>query len=91
MSNYELRLFGVILEGTADVLYDNPGSVENMSILESVLRNKNNSVNYHSVRDALAAYILWISKYDGETNMAYLLTKVMTGQKRWDLCYHIFC
>jgi hypothetical protein len=51
---------------------------------------KHNAINYHAVREAVAAKILRVGKEDGETNLADLLTKVMMGQKRWDLCYHLF-
>jgi hypothetical protein len=39
------------------------------------------------VREAVAASILRVGKEDGETNLADLLTKVMTDQKRWDFCW----
>ncbi len=37
------------------------------------------------------ACILRVGKEDGETYLADLLTKVITSQKRWDLCYCLFC
>jgi hypothetical protein len=43
------------------------------------------------VREVVAAGILRVGKEDGETNLADLLTKVVTGQKRWDFCYYLFC
>ena len=87
---YKLRMFGVRLEGPAYVFCDNRGVVKNVSIPESVLNKKHNAINYHTVREAVAADILRIGKEDGETNLADLLTKVITGQKRWDICYHLF-
>jgi hypothetical protein len=43
---------------------------------------KHNAINYHDVmREAVAAGILRVGKEDGETNLADLLTKVITGQK----------
>ena len=70
---------------------DNRGAVKNMSIPELILHKKYNTINYHSVLEAVASDILQIWKEDRENNLADLLTKFMTGQKRWDLCYHIFC
>ena len=65
--------------------------MKNMIILESVLHKKHNAINYHSVCEAVAADILRIGKEDEKNNLAYLLTKVMTGWKQWNLYYRIFC
>ena len=87
---YKGRIFGVRLEGPAYILCDNHGVVKNMITLDSVLHKKHNTINYHSVCEAISADILRIGKEYGETNFVDLLTNVMTGQKCWDLCYHIF-
>ena len=42
---------------------------------------KLNAINYHAVQEAVAAGILRVGKEDGETNLADLLTKVLTGEK----------
>jgi hypothetical protein len=86
---YKLRMFGVPIEGPANVFCDNRGVVKNVSIPESTLMKKHNAINYHAVREAVAAGILRVGKEDGETNLADLLTKVLTGEKRWNLCWHI--
>jgi hypothetical protein len=65
--------------------------VKNVSIPDSTLMKKHNAINYHVVREAVAAGILRVGKEDGETNLADLLTKVVTEQKRWDFCYCLFC
>ena len=83
-------MFGVRLEGPEYIFCDNRGVMKNMSILESLIHKKHDEINYHSVCEAVAADILQIKKEDGETNLADLSTKVMTSQKIWDLCYHIF-
>ena len=83
----KLRLFGVPIEGPANVFCDNRGVVKNASIPESTLMKKHNSINYHAVREAAAADILRVGKEDGATNLADLLTKVLSGKKRWDLCH----
>ena len=56
-----------------------------MIIPDLLLHKKHNVINYHSVCEAVAADILQIGKEDGENILADLLTKVLTGQKRWDL------
>jgi hypothetical protein len=77
-------MFGVEVDGPANVFCDNHGVVKNVSIPESTLMKKHNAINYHAVREAVAAGILRVGKEDGETNLADLLTKVVMGQKRWD-------
>jgi hypothetical protein len=86
---YKLRLFGVLIEGSTNVVFcDNHGVVKNVSIPESALMKKHNVINYHTVQEAVAAGILRVGKEDGETNLAdLLLTKVLTGEKRWTLCW----
>jgi hypothetical protein len=74
-------MFGVPIEGPANVFCDNRGVVKNVSILESTLMKKHNVINYHAVREAMAAGILRVGKEDRETNLADLLTKVLTGEK----------
>jgi hypothetical protein len=86
---YKLRMFGVPIEGPANVFCDNRGVVKNVSMPESTLMKKHNAINYHAVREAVAAGILGVGKEDGETNLADLLTKVLTGKKRWNICWHI--
>jgi hypothetical protein len=48
-------------------------------------------LNYHAIREAVAAGILRVGKEDGKTNLADILTKMIVGQKRWDFCFHLFC
>ena len=82
-------MFGIPIDGPANVFSDNRGVVKNASIPESTLMKRHNSINYHAVREAVAADILRVGKEDGDMNIADLLTKVIVGQKRWDLCWHI--
>jgi hypothetical protein len=88
---YKLRMFGVPIEGPANVFCDNRGVVKNTSMPESTLMKKHNAINYHAVREAVASGILRVGKEDGETNLADLLTKVIVGQKRWNFCWSLFC
>ena len=46
---YMLRMFGIPIDGPADVFCDNQGVVKNMSLPESVLSKKHNAINYHAV------------------------------------------
>jgi hypothetical protein len=74
-------MFGVPIEGPANVFCDNHGVKTNVSIPESTLMKKHNAINYHAVREAMAAGILRVGKEDRETNLADLLTKVLTREK----------
>ena len=55
---YKLRMFGVPVDGPADVYCENAGVVKNASVPESMLSKKHNAINYHAVREAVAAAIL---------------------------------
>jgi hypothetical protein len=48
---YKLRMFGVPIEGPANVLVDNDTVVKNSSIPSSTLQKKHNSICYHFVRE----------------------------------------
>jgi hypothetical protein len=80
--HYKLRMFGIPIEGSANVFCDNRGVVKNMSMLELTLMKKHNAIDYHAVREVVAAGILRVGKE---------LTKVILGQKRWDFCWRLFC
>jgi hypothetical protein len=86
---YKLRMFGVPINGPANVFCDNRGVVKNASTPESVLQKKHNAINYHAVREAAAAGIIRVGKEDGQSNLADLLTKVLSGARRWELCYRL--
>jgi hypothetical protein len=75
---YKLRMFGVPIDGPTNVFCDNNGVVKNASIPHSTLLKKHNAINYHAVREAVAAQIILVIKEDGMTNLADLFTKVLT-------------
>jgi hypothetical protein len=89
--HYKLRMFGVEIDGPANVFCDNHGVVKNISIPELMLMKKHNAIDYHAVREVVVAGILRVEMEDGETNLADLLMQVIMGQKRWDFCYCLFC
>ena len=89
MLQYKLQMFGIPIEGPTNVFCDNRGVILNSSRLESTLQKNHNAINYYVAREAAAADILRLEKEDGTMNLADLLTKVLTRQKRWDLCYSI--
>ncbi|KAI2489216.1 Reverse transcriptase (RNA-dependent DNA polymerase) [Fragilaria crotonensis] len=86
---YKLRMFGVPIIGPANVFCDNNGVVKNTSMPQSTLMKKHNAINYHAIREAVAAKILRVGKEDGMTNLADLFTKILTADRRRALCRHI--
>ena len=54
------------------------------------LPSKNTAINYHAVREAVAGDIMRVGKEDRETNLADSVTKILMGERRWLLFYHIF-
>ena len=79
----KLKSFGIPILGPANVYGDNAAVVKNTSIPESTLNKKHNSINYHIVRESVAARMMRIAKEDGETNIADAFTKLLhTIRKR---------
>ena len=60
----KLKCFGVPIDGPANVHCDNNGVVQNMSMPESALSKKHNAINYHVIRESVAAGMLRIGKED---------------------------
>jgi hypothetical protein len=79
---YKLQMFGIPIEGPAQVFCDNQGVVKNTSLTKSVLTKKHNAINYHAVREAVAAGVLEVIKEDTQTNLADLFTKVLPSNCR---------
>ena len=86
---YKLKMFGVPIEGPANVYCDNEGVVKNTSLPDSTLSKKHNSINYHACREAVAAGIMRVAKEPSETNLADLFTKVLPRFKRENLLSYI--
>jgi hypothetical protein len=55
-------MFGVPIDGLANVFCDNRGVVKNASIPESTLMKKHNAINYHAVQEAVAAGTYMLEK-----------------------------
>ena len=79
---YKLRMFGVPIDGAANVYCDNEAVYKNTSVPESVLKKKHHSIAYHRCREAVAAKIIRVAKQGTEKNLADLFTKVLTVARR---------
>ena len=86
---YKLRMFGVPIDGPTNVYCDNQGVVKNTSLPESTLSKKHNAINYHTVREAVAAGIMRVAKEPTETNLADLFTKPLSRMRRNELLSNI--
>jgi hypothetical protein len=81
-------MFGVPIDGPANVLRDKHGVVKNVSVPESTLMKKHNAINYHAVREAAAARILHFGKYwwfEQQEMLEYLLSHNMVTELQ-ELC-----
>ena len=76
---YKLRMMGVDIEGPCSVFCDNNAVVLNSTVPESMLKKKHAAVNYHRVREAIAAGVIRVAKEDTATNVADMLTKLLPG------------
>ena len=79
---YKLRMFGVPIDGAANVYCDNEAVYKNTSVPESVLKKKHHSIAYHKCREAVAAKIIRVAKQGTQKNLADLFTKVLTVARR---------
>jgi len=84
---YKLRMFGIAIDGPADVLCDNRSVVLNSSHIDSSLNRKHNALAYNATRWAVAAGILRVGKIDTKDNIADAFTKRLTHMQRIHLFY----
>ena len=81
----KIKCFGIPIIGPCSMFCDNMAVVKNTSIPESVLAKKHNAINYHIIREAVAAGIIRIGKEDTETNIADAFTKLMDFSRKFKL------
>ena len=83
---YKLRMFGIPIEGPTNVFCDNEAVTKNSIHPESTLKKKHNSIAYHRTREAVAAGTIRVTKEDGKTNLADVLTKPLPQATSDFLC-----
>lgn len=79
---FKLRMFGIPIDGVADILCDNQSVVNNSSKFESTLDKKHASIAYHAVRWSVAAGIIRVGKIHKDDNLADAFTKRLSANKR---------
>ena len=81
-TRFKLRMFGVPIDGPADILCDNQSVVNNSSKFESTLDKKHASIAYHAVRWSVAAGVIRVGKIHKNENLADAFTKRLSASKR---------
>ena len=79
---YKLRMFGIPIDGPANVFCDNEAVYKNTVIPELVLKKKHHSIAYHRCHEAVAAGTIRVAKQGTTKNLADLFTKVLTNARR---------
>ena len=79
---YKLRMFGVPIDSYANIFCDNEAVYKSMSIVDSKLKKKHNSVAYHEIRECTASGILVVHKEDTGSNLADILMKSLSPENR---------
>ena len=88
--SYKLLVMGVPIYGPTYISGDNMPVIVNTYLTESQLKNKSNSICYHAVREAVDMITCITTHIPTLLNYAYLLTKVLHGQKRRNLVKGVF-
>ena len=79
---YKLHMFGIPVDDYANIFCDNETVHKSTSIADSTLKKKHNSVAYHKIRECTVAGILVVHKEDTGSNLADILTKSLSPNKR---------
>jgi hypothetical protein len=89
---YKLRMFGIPVDGPANVFCDNESVYKNSAFAESTLKKKHNSICFHRIRECVASGILVVHKVDTHYNLSDILTKSLPANQRVELRKKImFC
>ncbi len=72
---------GIPLTGPSFIYADNKSQVINLTIPESTLKKKSNSICYHAVQESVAMGESLITHIDSEDNLSDFMTKVTRGGK----------
>ena len=80
--SYKLRMMGVPLTEPSYIYGYNMSVIHNTQILESTLKNKNNSIFYHAMQESFAMGESLNSHIPNIFNLADMLTNILSGQKK---------
>ena len=79
-----LRYFGVEIHGPSFLFGDNQSVVTSSTVPSSVLNKRSSALNYHRVREAIAAKILKFLHIAGKENPADILSKHFSCSDVWN-------
>ena len=79
---YKLTMFGVSLQEETRVFCDNMSVVNSGTRPDCRLKEKHNSIAFHKIREAVVAGEILVYYEKSETNLADLLTKVLSFERR---------
>ena len=79
---YKLRMFGVPIDGSANVFCDNKAIYKNTITLKYVLKKKHNYIAYHRCREAVAANTIIFDKQENDKNPPDMFTKIIKEARR---------
>ena len=82
---FKLRMFGVPINGPADVMCDNQSVVSNSSCIDSSLNKRHNALAYHATKWAVAVGVIRVGKINAKNNIADAFTKKLTYMQRTHL------
>jgi hypothetical protein len=82
-------MMGVPIEGYTQIKVDNMSVVNNISVPESTLKKRSNSIAFHYVRSKCAADVCRISYESTKTNLADMLTKAQSGPVHRNLASNV--
>jgi hypothetical protein len=81
----KLKCFGIPIDGPTNLFCDNNAVVKNVSLPESTLSKKHNAINFHIIRESVAAKIIRVGKEDTTTNIADVFTKLVPFTRKREL------
>ena len=79
--SYKLRMFGVPIDGSTNVFFDNRAVCVNMTRPGSTLSKKHHSIAYHCARKAVAEGTIIVSKEYTSNKFDEPFTKTMAALK----------
>ena len=84
---YKLMMFGIPIECETRIFCDNKAVVNSGTRPDCRLKKKHNSIAFHKIREYVAAGKALVYYEHSESNVADLLTKVLSVEKRNKLIY----
>ncbi len=82
---YKLHMLGSPLTGHSYIFTDNKSQVTSLTIPESTLKKKCNSIIYHAVQESVAMGESLITHINSDDDLSDLMTKRTHGSKRHQL------